>query len=65
MNTLRAPSSEPRRRHHRWLLIAAIVVVGLALYGAGLGWVAKRLQHDLAATIQPLPVLDDNQHRGD
>lgn len=64
MNALRAPGNEARRRHRRWLIVAAIIIAALTVYGAGLGWVAKRLQHDLAASIRPLPVVDDNQ-RGD
>jgi hypothetical protein len=65
MNTLRAPQSEARRRHHRWLIIALVVIAGLTIYGIGLGWVAQRLQHDLANTIQPLPVQEDRQHSAD
>ncbi len=65
MNTLRAPQSESRRRHHRWVVIALVVVAGLTIYGVGLGWVAQRLQHDLANTIQPLPVQEDRQHSAD
>ena len=65
MNTLRAPHSESRRRHQRWLVIALVALAGLALYGIGLGWVAQRLQHDLAETIQPLPVQEDRQHSAD
>lgn len=65
MNTLRAPHSESRRRHQRWLVIALVALAGLALYGIGLGWVAQRLQHDLAATIQPIPVQEDRQHSAD
>lgn len=62
MNTMRAPHTESRRRHQRWLVIALVVLAGLTLYGIGLGWVAQRLQHDLEATIQPLPVQEDRQH---
>ena len=62
MNTLRAPQGESRRRHQRWLIIAVVALAGLALYGIGLVWVAQRLQHDIAATIQPVPVQEDRQH---
>ena len=65
MNTLRAPHSESRRRHQRWLVIALVVVAGLAIYGIALGWVAQRLQQELAGTIQPLPVQEDRQHVAD
>jgi hypothetical protein len=65
MNTLRTPHDESRRRHQRWLVIALVALAGLALYGIGLTWVAQRLQHDIAATIQPLPVQEDRQHRAD
>ena len=65
MNTVPSPGIEARRRHQRWLIIALVVLAALAAYGVGLGWVAQRLQHDLATTIQPLPVVDDHQHRGD
>lgn len=62
MNTLHVPNRESRRRHQRWLIIALLILAGLAVYGFGLGWVAQRLQHDLTATIQPAPVLEDRQH---
>ena len=65
MNTVRAPHEESRRRHQRWLVIALVALAGLTLYGVGLAWVAERLQHDIAATIQPLPVQEDRQHRAD
>lgn len=65
MNTLPAPQGESRRRHQRWLVIALVTLAGLALYGIGLGWVAQRLQHDIAATIQPVPVQADRQHSAD
>ena len=65
MNTLRAPHDESRRRHQRWLVIALVALAGLALYVIGLAWVAQRLQHDISATIKPLPVQEDRQHRAD
>ena len=65
MNTLRDPQGEPRRRHQRWMVIVVVAIAGLTLYGIGLGWVAQRLQHDLAATIKPMPVQEDRQHSAD
>ena len=41
------------------------IAAGLLVYGAGLGWFANRLADDLTATIQPIPALEDQQHRSD
>lgn len=79
MNTLRAPHPmhapqesqvrevrEPRsRRRHRWIVATVAIAAGLLVYGAGLGWFANRLADDLSATIQPIPALEDQQHRSD
>ena len=65
MNTVPAPHRDSRRRHQRWLVIALVTLAGLTLYGIGLGWVAQRLQHDLSATIKPVPVQADRQHSAD
>lgn len=77
MNTLRAPhplhaSREHRardlakaRHRHRWVVATIAIATGLLLYGAGLGWFANRLADDLTATIQPIPALEDQQHRSD
>ena len=76
MNTLRAPhplhtprerparDASPRRRH-RWILATVAIAAGLLVYGAGVGWFANRLADDLTATIQPIPALEDQQHRSD
>lgn len=64
MNTIDR-HTEQRLRHKRWLIIALVIIAALTMYGAGLGWVANQLADDLSATIKPLPVVDDNQHRAD
>ena len=64
MNTLRTPP-EARQRRHRWVIACTVVAVVLAVYAAGIGWFAHQLEDDLARTIQPLPALEDNQHRSD
>ena len=77
MNTLRAPQplhAPPKqttpglakvRHRHRWIVATIAIAAGLLVYGAGLGWFANRLADDLSATIQPLPALEDQQHRSD
>ena len=65
MNTVPNPDTEARRRHQRWVIIALVILAGLVIYGAGLGWVAQRLQDDLVSTIRPLPAAEDHQHRSD
>lgn len=54
------PLPLPRRRH-AWLLgVVVLVVLG---YFAGIGWVARELRSGLAETVQPAPVVSDQQHR--
>lgn len=77
MNTLRVshplhPQREqpprdgaPSRRRHKWIVATIAIAAGLLVYGAGLGWFANRLADDLSATIQPIPALEDQQHRSD
>ena len=62
-------AAEVRHRHprhrHRWVVATIAIAAGLLVYGAGLGWFANRLADDLTATIQPIPALEDQQHRSD
>lgn len=55
----------PARRRHKWIVATLAITAGLLVYGAGLGWFANRLADDLTATIQPIPALEDQQHRSD
>ena len=44
--------------------MVVIVIVAVAYLG-GIGWIAQRLQRDMAQTMQLAPVVDDHQHRSD
>lgn len=60
---MRLHSPLPYLRRHGWLL--AVLTVLVAVYFAAVGWVAERLGSDMARTIQPLPVVQDHQHRAE
>ena len=63
---LRHNRAVPIRSRLAWpLCLSLAVAAGLLVYGAGLGWFANRLADDLTATIQPIPALEDQQHRSD
>jgi predicted exporter len=53
------------RRRHRWAILGCIAAAGLAAYVLGLGWFANRLADDLSTQIQPIPALEDQQHRAE
>ena len=59
------PGAVKARHRHRWVVATVAIAAGLLVYGAGLGWFANRLADDLTATIQPIPALEDQQHRSD
>jgi len=61
----RLPDAAKARHRHRWAVATVAIAAGLLVYGAGLGWFANRLADDLSATIQPIPALEDQQHRSD
>jgi hypothetical protein len=79
MNTLRIPQPVPAdrsdrerraddlraRRRHRWAMLACLAAAGLVAYVLGLGWFATRLADDLSTQIQPIPALEDQQHRAE
>ena len=51
-------------RRRRWLVALAISAVLAALYAVAVGWVARRVESDIAKSIRPLPeVIEDHQHR--
>lgn len=42
-------------RRRRWVAVAIVGIVLLALYAAGLAWVTHRLQVDVQRSIHPAP----------
>jgi len=61
MDTLPAPDRTWIRRH--WLIVLVAIVVAAVAYLGGIGWVAQRLQRDIAHALQATPAIDDHQNR--
>lgn len=61
MDTLPAPDRTWMRRH--WLIVLVAIVVATVAYLGGIGWVAQRLQRDIAQTLQATPAIGDRQNR--
>lgn len=61
MDTLPAPDRTWIRRH--WLIVLVAIVVATVAYLGGIGWVAQRLQRDIAQTLQAAPAIGDHQNR--
>lgn len=59
------PREIAKARHRQRWIVATAIMAGLLVCTAALGWFANRLADDLTATIQPIPALEDQQHRSD
>ena len=63
MDTLPSPDRTWIRRH--WRIVTVVVVIAAVAYFGGIGWIAQRLQRDMAQSMQVAPAVDDNRHRSD